>query len=559
MWDAEQYGNYRFRIGIFDSGIRHTHEEFAFGVNSKAYEGKDFVTGQLNPNDDPDNHGTPVAGVAGGLSNNGLGASGVAGGDIYGFGSNYGCVLVNMKSDKLLSNSLASLIMGAKESPEGGNGYGVDVANISWGNPESQLDANLVRYEKNIIRWLYRNGVTTVAASGDSPIDFLNYPASLSPENMILCVSGSNNLGVGNANFSNSPTTDIIAPSVHNQFVMPSAEGDNAYLGLTAATAFGGTSFSAPLVSGATGVLLEYYYGATYVGNAGVVLHPDDIENLFEIYAKNNAPGFGHGLVDAGNTFNHLRYPIYKIHHFSIEASSSSDYTKIQSGTTIKLTDNYEVASESYNSPSVLLPKGSYVADVYKISGTTDPFDLPANDNVIHYWKDNSKTTLWREPQGISKTVSHEPDYNLISVNNNDATLEGYTYYIISGPDGAVNKWVPVNISGNNFANGKMSLTLHTYNALLDDVKDIEALDGKLIIYPNPATDKLNISLSKEFRQGCTLSVFDAIGKLAFKKIYSKEATKEMSIDVSGLHNGLYIIKASNVENEVNSKFVISK
>lgn len=61
------------RIGIIDSGIRQDHEEFVGRIAA----GYDFFAGDSNPEDD-NGHGTHVAGIAAGATDNGRGMAGVA-------------------------------------------------------------------------------------------------------------------------------------------------------------------------------------------------------------------------------------------------------------------------------------------------------------------------------------------------------------------------------------------------------------------------------------------------------------------------------------------------
>lgn len=561
LWDDGRFGDYSFRIGIFDGGVRFTHEEFVTApLQSKAYEGHDFVTGQNNPNTDPTNHGTGVAGVAAGLTNNGLGGAGVAGGDIYGLSGTPGCAIINMKADNTLASRCEALVSGATYTPDSSKvGYEVFVANMSWGLMDTAMTQTDLKIVQDAIKWLYRNSVVCVAASGNDAGYISNYPASINAENLLIKVAGADSLGNGYTGFSTGPYVDVIAPCLETQLIVPSSTADDAYYGLTSGTSTLGTSYSAPLVSGVAGILQSYYYYITYSGGSGVVLYPDDVENLLEIYAKNNqSSNYGHGLIDAGNTYNHMKYPAYKIRHRVTAPQSSATVQKIDSNTSIKFIENYEKASDVVGSPHILLPAGVYTADIYKVGGVTVPFNLPAGETIINYWKNNSKTTLWREPQGIQNIVVPESDFNIISVTNADGEFEGYSYHITSGSSGAMDIWVPVDVSGSKFANGKVYYTLHTYNSSLDAISEITDANLALSVYPNPVSSSLSV-LVKGVPSSCNeAAIYDITGKEIWKSTFRFTGEENhFSVNTSYFDQGVYIIIIKSKEVIHQAKFII--
>lgn len=64
------------------------------------------------------------------------------------------------------------------------------------------------------------------------------------------------------------------------------------------------------------------------------------------------------------------------------------------------------------------------------------------------------------------------------------------------------------------------------------------------MIFPNPARDKLTIRNNREFSE---IEVFDSYGKQIFKTIIE---SKEKSIDISNLRNGIYFINFINLTNQ---------
>ena len=78
---------------------------------------------------------------------------------------------------------------------------------------------------------------------------------------------------------------------------------------------------------------------------------------------------------------------------------------------------------------------------------------------------------------------------------------------------------------------------------------DQNALDASLNLYPNPATDQLNISIS----QIQNISIVDASGKSIFNQDYLDVEVVELS--VSDYQSGIYIISVTTAQGIVNSRF----
>ena len=79
-----------------------------------------------------------------------------------------------------------------------------------------------------------------------------------------------------------------------------------------------------------------------------------------------------------------------------------------------------------------------------------------------------------------------------------------------------------------------------------------EELEGTPIsIYPNPATNVLNIEISKDIQQ---VSLFNPAGQMVFKQ--SVESGKT-SIDLEGFKSGLYFVRIHSGESSVTRKVII--
>lgn len=571
VWDDGETGYSGVNIGIFDTGLNYGHEELLNSSHtiSKANQGYDFdngwnitVSGQFNDTyNGGDGHGTGVACIAAGLSNNGLGGTGVAGGDQNGLTQNWGCLLVAMKiANGNTAKLYEALVMGATNTPMSGiPGFGIDIANMSItvaqdGNTMAIADKRALQ---DAMRWLYQNGVVCVASSGLCGTAFANaVPASLR-DNWAIKVAGSTNSGVGNALCPSGNLVDVIAPSEANQFIMASAQGSDQYLNVNPGGSYFGTSFSVPLVSGAAGLLMSY----SFVNAGGFILSPDDIENLFEIYAKNNQLGstYGHGLLDVGNAYNHIKYPAYKIYHYTVQPPNSTNVTKVHSNYNITLTDNFEKAtSNTFGSPTVFLQAGNYVADVYEIGSNVTSWQIPVGESIVNHWKNNRKTTLWKAPDGSNK-VEPENDYDIISFNSNGGTLKGYAYFIISDGNGnPVNKWVPVDVSGNNFGNGKVGISIHTYNSALGVGDELENSSSAIQIYPNPSSNTLNVTVTGFHYESCEATIYDIAGSKVWEsQLKLNNDLNKFLIDISSYKQGVYIFEIKNTKHKEQAKIIV--
>jgi len=83
-------------------------------------------------------------------------------------------------------------------------------------------------------------------------------------------------------------------------------------------------------------------------------------------------------------------------------------------------------------------------------------------------------------------------------------------------------------------------------SAIFDDHRYVNP-----VIYPNPATDFLNIDFSPCTDKNIKIKITDLSGKT----IISKTAN-DSKIDVSGLKNGIYIIQIAGTNHCINYKFV---
>ena len=125
------------------------------------------------------------------------------------------------------------------------------------------------------------------------------------------------------------------------------------------------------------------------------------------------------------------------------------------------------------------------------------------------------------------------------SDNQEDSFFENVTQFAFSGDDLVISQ------NGNTTSIDRSLIRKIT----LEDVAttSIETYDenAKIFIYPNPTSDKLN--MSSETEQQVLVSIFSLNGQ----KLMQQRMSTSESIDVSSLSKGIYIIKI----NETSYKF----
>jgi thermitase len=216
-WDIHT-GTESITIAVLDTGVDLNHPDLI----SKLMVGYDFVNDDAVPFDD-NGHGTHVAAIAASATNNGIGTAGVS----------WGARILPVKVlDQAGNGTYARVAQGIIWATD----WGAQVINLSLGGPNpSQVLQQAVDYA-------HQRGVVLVAATGNSGIQGVLYPARYDPVIAVAAVDSANN----RAGFSNfGPEVDLAAPGVAVYAAYPG--GGYGYRS--------GTSMSAPHVAGAAALL----------------------------------------------------------------------------------------------------------------------------------------------------------------------------------------------------------------------------------------------------------------------------------------------------------------
>lgn len=209
-------------IAILDTGVDAGHEDLKGNYQStRAAYDKDVA-----------GHGTHCAGIAGAVTNNGLGIASFA----------PGAGFISITSIKVLSDfgsgTQASIIKGILEAAD----KGAAVISLSLGGRST--DPKQEAYRK-AVEYANKAGAIVIVAAGNSSENARGYAPANVPG--VIAVSALDTL-LGKASFSNSVgdlSMGIAAPGVQIYSTIPG----NKY------TSFNGTSMATPYVSGLVGVL----------------------------------------------------------------------------------------------------------------------------------------------------------------------------------------------------------------------------------------------------------------------------------------------------------------
>ena len=152
--------------------------------------------------------------------------------------------------------------------------------------------------------------------------------------------------------------------------------------------------------------------------------------------------------------------------------------------------------------------------------------------------------------------------------NGEDGLYVGMNYGIYYTDNDLGNTWIPfnnglpnvrINELEINTADGKIYAATYgrglwrsnLYDASLS-IDEFELEDFSL--YPNPATDEVNIKWSKS--DDVSIRIYNTLGKLVF---YSKKLNvfNGYNIDVSNFEDGVYFVKLNSTYGEITKKLIL--
>lgn len=144
---------------------------------------------------------------------------------------------------------------------------------------------------------------------------------------------------------------------------------------------------------------------------------------------------------------------------------------------------------------------------------------------------------------------------------NNVDTIEKVEYFQANGSAPAATYTVRVTHKGGALDSGSQKYTLIVTGGITSfgvDPLSIEKVQfDNLKIYPNPATDILNISAEISSIENAKISIFDVLGKKVYESDSLFNFNNEAAIDVSGFQAGVYLIQILKADKIETKKVVI--
>lgn len=557
-WDLgpDARGKEFVRTGVYDSGIDYRHPDFltnAADVNSsKALAGWDFVSnGPITgiPEPDQENHGTPVAGILGALTNNNKFIAGIAGGDAE--LGNTGTSLYNMR----ILNDIGAIagpldyianaiVEGASHTPDSSYGFELHIMNHSWeirnGSSIYYSDVN-IQALSDAVHYANRNQVIFVAARGNIPNDSLSYPACYN-DDWVINVGGTGDTGQYGGN-GYGRDIDIGAPSKSHLIRTLTT----LFYPGSSHQPFSGTSAAAPHVSGTSALLLGYKNNPLPDYDN---LAPEDVEWLLQLSAYDvGGAGYddstGYGRLDAYKAMRLVEPPYrYIVHHGTDSLHSFTKQAALQdTAVQIQLTET------CFNTSGQLFQKGQYLSDVYKVSATVQhTHGLP--EQVVYHWVRNSSSSPYGLYDINYKLVPHEKIV-FHAFGSSAAQLDGFVYRL-SDTLGNVLGWLPHDTAAAS-SHFDYSVLIYDQTASIKEWGE----KGYVNLYPNPTSGGISLAFTLNGSYEIRVSLFDMQGRLVHSLPGTVNAGEFLLYDdISHLTSGLYFYKISMGQEEKSIKVI---
>lgn len=246
-------------VAVIDTGVNAYHPELQGLVLTEL--GYDFVN-DSNDSSDQRGHGTAVAGSITANTNNGAGISGIS------WNTKILPLKVFPENDGASYIDIAEAVVYAVES-------GADIINLSLGGPSYSNSLN------SVFQYAWEEGCVIIASAGNESNSVVNYPAGFGS---VISVSATDKEDLLASFSSYGDTVEISAPG--QSIVSLTSSGGYGY--------WSGTSFSAPVVSGVTALVMSAKRSLTNQEVKDILLNTS-----VDLGAAGKDGVYGHGRVNA--------------------------------------------------------------------------------------------------------------------------------------------------------------------------------------------------------------------------------------------------------------------
>lgn len=427
-WDSTT-GSHDVLVAVADSGTVASHPDLA----GRVVEQVDASTGAVAPgstDNDPCQvgHGTWVAGVVGGVGDNGVGITGV--------NWDVSILDINIADPQFCGPADAAIIASVDYARQ----READIVNLSLGGPSSACPTAL----QTVLDQARAAGTLVVAAAGNGGDSGPQVPGSCNGVVSVAAVgSGGDRAGYSTMN----PYVDVAAPGGSCSCNDPGADilTTSFYNGgdLTGETrAVAGTSFSSPYVAGLAALLLARDPSLT----------PDQLEAAIEgTAADRGAPGrdpaYGWGLVQAARAMDAVAVglipPLQEDPAFPVEDDPSGgggvDVSRVAEGATTEAVGQAVAMSQATfdagGARHVVIARRDDFADALAgssvtfgvgpllFTGSTGPLAGATRTELLRVLRTGSRVFLMGGTAALPATLEAE----LIALGYNPVRLAGET------------------------------------------------------------------------------------------------------------------------------------
>jgi hypothetical protein len=284
-----------------------------------------------------------------------------------------------------------------------------------------------------------------------------------------------------------------------------------------------GTSMAAPGIAGSLILLQQHYNNLNDSFMRSATLRALVANSADEAGTGQNFPGpdhkYGFGLMNAARAAQTIsdRNEGSLIEELSL--SQGQTYTRIVTGTgleAVKATIAWTDLSGNINSGTVDSPTPSLVNDLdIRVTKLT---------TVYYPWRLNMSFI-----QGGAK---RDGDNNVDNIEKLEVpTIEGGLYTITVTHKGSI-------------VGGSQPFSL-VVTGIDEQLATTEFSSSALQLYPNPAADNFQITISESVSDITKVEVYDMLGKLISSKEISSAILEDYQFDISNFVDGIYVVKIS--------------
>lgn len=94
---------------------------------------------------------------------------------------------------------------------------------------------------------------------------------------------------------------------------------------------------------------------------------------------------------------------------------------------------------------------------------------------------------------------------------------------------------------------------------LTTDARNILSPENKILVFPNPASERINVNVELVNRQDMTVQIYDMVGKVLFQQKYTGLQQGNFEFDVQTLPAGTYFLHVRAKDGVRTERFVVSK